>query len=67
MGGGVLPMLVPVSSEAEVFDTLELELLGFERRSSRAVCALHCCAVTPDPLPQREMTRRCLLSKRESP
>lgn len=41
-GRGVLSMLVPVPSEAEVYDALELELLGFEPRSSRAVCVLHC-------------------------
>lgn len=40
MGG--MSMLVPVSSGADVFDALELELLGFEPRSSRAVCALRC-------------------------
>lgn len=56
--GGSMPMLVQVPSEAEAFDPLELELLGIELRSSRAVCALNCGVITPDPHPNFQLSKR---------
>lgn len=53
-----MPMLVQVPSEAEAFDPLELELLGIELRSSRAVCALNCGVITPDPHPNFQLSKR---------